>query len=291
LLAADPAGKLNYPANFQVERGIDLFIEGEYLYWGAEEDGLYFATSHDQLQALDPAFTNGLRMGAGVSFPKAGYEIALQWLWYKTEAHNSAHGSLTPLWAESGAFTPVSFASGHWHLNMNVIDLEWGRASWMGGHFSLRPFFSVRAALLNQHLDNHYSTGSVHAHSNFNGGGLRAGAEGHFILPCDFALYGLFSGSLLYGQFNAQAKTQGSRTHDTFYGAPASLQMALGTSWDHHLANDRFHIEFHVGWEQNTWFGVNKMNHYLHTLSNGLFFQEKGNLSTQGVVAGGRFDF
>lgn len=297
--------KVNYPANFQVEEGLDLFVFGDYLYWGAQEDGLYYAKSQDSLQKIDPSYEQGLRVGLGLNFPKAGYEVALSWLWFKTDAHNDARGSLTPLWAEPD-FDPLATASsakGDWDLDLNVFDLQWGRASWFGGHFSLTPFFGLRGAWIDQSLHNHFTyetvpvtSGKLEARSDFKGGGLRAGAEGRFTVPYGFSIYGTASGSLLYGQFDANARTKEdeltiAQTHDRFCQGTSSLQMALGLGWDTHFAKDKCHIELHCAWEQNIWFGFNKMNHFINGLSQGLFFQEKGNLTTQGLTVGGRFDF
>ncbi len=299
--------KVNYPANFQVSEGIDLFVFGDYLYWVAQEEGLYYVTSGEigSLKKIDPKFENGLRVGLGLNFPKAGYDLITSWTWFKTEAHAKTEGSLTPLWAEPDfvPFTNATAAKAHFDLDLNVFDLEWGRASWFGGHFSLRPFFGIRGAWINQSLHNQFTyattpvtEGELRAKSNFKGAGLRSGADGRFTFPYGFAIYGLVSGSLLYGQFDSHATTQEdtltiANTKDLFCQGTSALQMALGLGWDAHFAKDKCHVEFHLAWEQNIWFGINKMNHFINQLKNGLFFQEKENLSTQGLTVGGRFDF
>ncbi|MBS0603602.1 MAG: hypothetical protein JSS60_01045 [Verrucomicrobia bacterium] len=312
-----PDDRVNFPSNFQVENGWNLFVFGDYLYWTANEDGLYFAQTglgadnslnfDGKIKRIDPEWESGARVGAGINFPKEGYDLQFTWTWFSADGDESAHaenGTLLPLWAvpESVPFAAAK-AHGKWDLDLNVLDLEWGRSSWFGGHFSLRPFFGLRGAWIDQDLKNHFvyasspvTTGHLHSDSDFRGGGLRAGCNARFALPHGFALYGLASGALLYGEINAGLRVQEgdhliARTRDHFWKGISSLQLGLGMGWDSHFAKDRLHIEFHVGYEQNIWFTVNQMNHFMNQLSSGYYFKENSNLSTQGLVAGGRFDF
>lgn len=321
-ISETPSGRVNYPSNFQVEAGWDLFVFGEYLYWTANEDGLYFAQTGFQnetltvppdgsinfkgkLKKVEPDWNSGARIGFGFNFPREGYDIALLWTWFKNDSHTSARGPLIPLWAEPdfNPFETATHAKGTWNLDLNVADLEWGRSSWFGGHFSLRPFFGLRGAWIDQTLKARYTyattptvTSNLHSNADFRGGGLRAGLDTRFAFPAGFSMYGLASGSLLYGKLNdgLNITENGStiaHTKDHFSKGISSVQLGLGLGWDTHFYKDRLHIEFHVGWESNMWFRINQMNHFVSQLSQGSYFKENGNLSTQGIVAGGRFDF
>ncbi len=320
-MSEEPYGSVNYPSNFQVEGGANLYIFGDYLYWIPQSDGLYYAHTgfgagtatippdgsfdfKGTLKKIHPHFDNGVRAGVGCNFPKEGYEVSIYWTWFATGASDSVKGSLFSIWGHPDAVSADTFAKGDWHMDLDLADLEWGRASWFGGKFSLRPFFSIRGLWLDQELKNryHYATtpaavGDLHSKSDYRGGGLRAGADARFALPCGFSIYGLASGSLLYGFFNTDfsvkedhsiiAKTKEPR----FWNSVSSLQLALLFGWDTHFDNERFHFELHAGWEQNTWFGVNQMNHYLQKLGAGFYYKENSDLTLQGLVAGGRFDF
>jgi hypothetical protein len=320
-----PDDRVNYPSNFQVEEGCNLFLFGEYLFWNASEGGLYFAQTglgnptgtippdgsidfDGKIKRIDFKCNSGARIGAGLNFPKEGYEVAFYWTWFSTDGHASAHadnGSLLPLFAEPDFNPPVGAvrASGKANIDLNIFDLEWGRSSWFGGHFSLRPFFGLRAAWIEQSLKTQFTyatapivLGRLHSAADFCGGGLRAGADARFTLPLGFALYSIASGSLLYGQLNdgLHIKEDGTtiaHTKDRFSKAISSLQLGLGIGWDTHFAKDRLHLEFHIGWESNIWFSVNQINHFMNQLHEGSYFKENNNLATQGIVAGSRFDF
>jgi hypothetical protein len=309
-----PDDRVNYPSNFQVEGGCNLFLFGDYLYWIAEEDSLYYAQAgvgddlsdfKGHLKRVKPEWDSGLRIGAGLNFPKEGSDLFFTWTWFSTDASSQKKGSLLSLWAypDAPAAATSHFAKGKWDLDIQLFDLEWGRSSWFGGYFSLRPFFGVRALFLQQNLKNIYAydtiptiIGKTHSASDTHGGGIRAGADARFAFDYGFSIYGLASGSLLYGRFDAdfRLKEDGftiAHTKDRFNKGFSSLQLALGLAWDTHFAKDRLHIEFHLGWEQNGWFSINQMNHFMQNIGSGVFFQENSNLSLQGLVAGGRFDF
>jgi Legionella pneumophila major outer membrane protein precursor len=321
-----PDGKVNFPSNFQVEGGYNVLITGDYLYWTAREDGLYFAQKgfsdpspsfppsadsssfHGTLKKLHPRWTSGARIGIGLNFPKEGYDAILYWTWFSSQSHASARssrGSLLPLWATPDFPPPTSAtrAKGHFDLNLNLLDLEWGRSSWFGGSFSLRPFFGLRGAWITQRLKTQFAFTTLpivferlRSEADFHGGGLRAGIDTRFALPHKFSICGLASGSLLYGQTDNGLRIKEdhitiARTKDHSWEGLSTLQMSLKLGWDSHFAKDRLHIEFHVGWESNIWFSINTMNHFMNHLRQGSYFKENGNLAMQGLVAGGRFDF
>ncbi|MBS0620066.1 MAG: hypothetical protein JSS61_01220 [Verrucomicrobia bacterium] len=309
-----PQGGVNYPSNFQVANGVDLFVQGEYLYWAASEEGLYFAQDsstpgmdfNGKLARINPKWDSGFRVGTGLNFPKQGMDLTLLWTYFSTSAHKTAQGDLLlVLWAHPDltATRHADFAKARWRIDLNTLDLEVGRSCWFGGHFSFRPFIGLRAALIDQALNTEYLfattpalLGKVHTQSDFQGGGVRAGADLRFTFGPGFAVYGLASGALLYGKFEAdfrekEEKVLIARAKDHFLQGVSALQIGAGIGWDTHFAKDRCHIELHIGWEQNSWGNANQMNHFLGELQTGRLFEEHSHLSFQGLVAGGRFDF
>ena len=110
------------------------------------------------------------------------------------------------------------------------------------------------------------------------------------------SLYGLASASMLYGAFDCPFKETWEQdviasAKDSFHQATSTLQMAFGVRWDAYVHRDRYHIGLYAGWEQNIWFGLNKMNRYFSQLSQGELQQLNGDLSLQGATGGVRFDF
>ena len=71
----------------------------------------------------------------------------------------------------------------------------------------------------------------------------------------------------------------------------SSLQLGLGLQWNRGFCCNRYRLGFNLSWEQNLWFQLNQMNHFQSKFSEGILFQENGNLYLQGISFGGRFDF
>ena len=229
---------------------------------------------------ITPEWQSAFRVGAGLNFPRSGFDIIGLWTQFSSESSASKRAkkgtNLLTLWAhpDANATALATSAQGKWNLCLNSVDLEWGRSSWFGGNFSIRPFFGARWLSIDQSLHHHYDyattplvTGKLRSTSDFNGGGLRVGADLRYSLGAGFSLVGLASGSLLYGEssFNFQLRedqTPIGKSKSHCVEGMSTLQMNLSLTWDTHFCSDRCHIEFHLGWEQNAYFNANRMSHY-----------------------------
>lgn len=323
----ESTGFVNPSSRFQVDNGWNLFLNTEFLWWVAKEDGLYYAQGGSSnsltdtvppdgtinfdghLQKVKPAWTPGFRIGFGGNMEYDEWDLFLNWTWFSSAARDSSKGLLLTLWGHPDIDQPGSnangalFARGKWNLHLNLLDLEMGRSFWVGKHLSLRPFFGARGAWIDQDFKIRYqytttpiTKGRLKMDSDFEGGGVRGGVDARFAVLNGWSFYGLAAASMLYGFFNCDFReTWVSRkiagTRDGFHQAVSSLQMALGVRWDTYVHRDRYHFGLYAGWEQNIWYGINKMNHYFNRLSEGNLQQLNGDLSLQGGTFGVRFDF
>jgi len=315
----EAVGMVNPSSRYQVENGWNLFLNTEFLWWVAKEDGLYYAQGgymgapptpgtkafNGHLHKVKPHFRPGFRIGFGGNMGYDEWDIFLNWTWFQSHARDDTKGLLLTLWGHpdlDGA-DGASSAKAKWHLHYNVLDLEMGRSFWVGKHFSLRPFLGVRGAWIDQHLDIHYdftttpvTEGKIRAESDFEGGGVRTGVDMRFALLGGWSFYSIASASMLYGfygcDFHERAEsTQVAKARDGFHNAASTAQLALGVRFDTYVHKDRYHFGLYAGWEQNIWFGLNKMNHFFHNLSEGNLEQMNGNLTLSGGTFGVRFDF
>ncbi|MBI3509009.1 MAG: hypothetical protein HY069_05210, partial [Chlamydiia bacterium] len=229
--------------------------------------------------------------------------------WFASTALGSKSGTLLPLWGypnasgQGDSTHTASFARGKWILGLNVCDLEMGRSFWVGKHFSLRPFIGARGAWIDQHFHIRYDLATssptsthIHALSDFSGGGIRAGTDMRFTLIGGWSFYSVASASLLYGFYNCDFHEQwdGQAIADAknrFRQGVSNGQLELGVRWDTYLHRDRYHIGLYAGWEQNIWFGMNKMSRYFGSLDEGNFEQMNADLTLSGGTFGVRFDF
>jgi hypothetical protein len=320
-------GMVNPSSRFQVEKGWNFFLNTEFLWWVAKEDGLFYAQSgytgattsavppdgtknfSGHLQKVKPHFRPGFRIGIGGNMGYDEWDIFLNWTWFKSHARGHSRGHLLTLWGhpeasgEGNNLNGARSANAKWSLHFNILDLEMGRSFWVGRHFSLRPFFGIRSSWIDQHFDIHYNytttprtKGRLRAESDFEGVGVRGGLDMRFALLSGWSFYSIASASMLYGFYDCDFHERWNSlrvasTRDGFHNAASSAQLALGVRWDTYLHRDRYHIGLYAGWEQNIWFGLNKMNHYFHNLSAGNLQQMNGDLTLSGGTFGVRFDF
>lgn len=236
--------------------------------------------------------------------------------------------TLTALWSAFDAIDTslnlptVSQVESSWKLNLNLIDLELGRKFYAGQWLSLRPSVGLRGALIKQtyNIDYFPGTGStafdgqveqVRMHNNFGGVGLKAGLNTQWNMGCGFSIYGDSAVSLVYGAFDVDQSEQNGpqfttnptntilHVRDNFHASRAIVDLALGIRWEHQYPDSNNNVALSFGWEHHMFFDQMQMKRFT-TLNDSatatstagtIIFNDGGNLSTQGLTVGLRFDF
>lgn len=75
------------------------------------------------------------------------------------------------------------------------------------------------------------------------------------------------------------------------YKTRAVTDIALGLSWDRQLSDDKYHVGLNVGWEHHMFFGMNQFYRFMSDAQQGGVAVNQGDLATQGLTFGARFDF
>jgi hypothetical protein len=78
---------------------------------------------------------------------------------------------------------------------------------------------------------------------------------------------------------------------DTQYKTRAITDLAIGLGWDRQFSDDRFHLGVNVGWEHHMFFGMNQFFRFHSHNQQGSITTNQGDLATQGLTFGARFDF
>jgi len=328
---------LNETSRFDATNGIHAFITGEFLYWRAQEDGLFYAQTGagnfggqlqvsemtGPLKTVDPSWDPGFRIGIGYNISRDKIDIQTFWTRFRTNKKDEINERLFPLWGVNSTKQDIisethqtSFASGDWRCNLDVLDLEIGRSSWFGKHFSFRFLLGARGAWIDQRFIIKYRYYDGHdipfdqtteAKSDFKAGGLRSGFDLRYGLKKGFSLFSNASFSMLYARFDARyintainleyvvnENTQSalsSNLKDKFNLGIGQIQYTIGLKWDKYFARDKSHIGLQLGWEQNIFAQANQMNHFMSRLSDDLYYQENGNLTFEGLTFKTRLDF
>jgi hypothetical protein len=313
-------GMINPPAHPVVKDGCDLWLEGEALYMHATEDGLGFGIKSDSgslpdghVKNLNYDWTWGFRVGAGYNLPYDGWDLFLNWTWFRSHEDKG-----TGTDANSIIFTTVDASSpnsasqftkveGHVEMHMNVVDLELGREFFVSKWLTLRPHAGLRGAWIHRHYEVEYKTppGCSEVEDDFRnryrGIGLRSGFDAQWGLGSGWSLFSQMAFSLLYGKhllhFDEDSvniscvATDAPNVYNRWLMVRAVTDLALGLRWDRLFFNDRYRIRLQAGWEQHMFFGFNKDMLLTSATAHGAFIGNKGDLAVSGFSFQARFDF
>jgi len=314
----------NACSQLEVNKGLQLYVKGNFLYWTAREEGLYFAadtqviappaqdvqlnTIIGSLKKAKFDWDSGFKIGAGYCTAFDCWNLFGNWTYFKSSANNTHNTSTSVLWGHTSRYLAqfASYADAHWKMKIHIVDLELARSSWMGKSLSIRPFLGIEGTILNQVFSVFYTimpgadadtpiTNTIRPKSDFNGMGLRAGADINYYLGNAWSIYADAAASLIYGKFDCRLKTWNTfintqqkiliaNPKNTFYQSIPSIQLALGIDWSDYLWSQNCLFGIQLGWEQQLWLGINKMQHYIHKLDEGKLFQGNENLTLQGLV-------
>lgn len=297
---------------------------------------------------INPEWKPGFRVGIGLNTQCDGWDLYLNWTSYQNTAHNSASVAdfsgiitaapfLAPGLNQEVLLNPwvnpaVSFTTdgvlplfnqikAKWHLNLNQIDLELGRKTWMSRCTSFRPYIGLRGAWIttkfrtNSFRNSFNSTTSQNVsiqykddfHNFFWGVGIVGGVEPNWHFCQNFILFSHLDAALLWGDFSSKKKEhyQGSNpslaynSHwkSKFSSMQAVLDISLGLRWEKTWCCNRYRSALDIGWENHLWFDYNYRNKLLGSFNNGSTsgvssFQEvSSNLGLGGPVLRLHFDF
>jgi hypothetical protein len=296
------------------------------------------STTKTELLDLDFEWNPGFRAGIGYTFDRFDcWALNLNW----THIHNHAHRSSSALGMESQVgnvdtiISPwvnllfelragASKASAHLHVHYDTLDLIFGRSLSLSKRFTLNPHFGLRAAWINQHYKAEYNSVFILAESappftrevtfkaknDFNGYGLRAGAEFMCHLSRNWHIFSQLAGNILYGKFkvnmknlNDQGLGEGSvlpqplnfKAVEHLWRVRPSFEESIGLGWDTFFRQSRSRLRLRAAYEFTQWPNQNELFYTFYfrgqdTISS-VPIRSQGNLSFQGLRAGIQFDF
>ena len=312
-----------------IQQGNRLWISADLLYFLPDEGSIamtnektdLFTTANvTQEPVVEPHFEwdFGYRIGFGYIFADRKWDVALNWTHFNTHStqHRSTHGDIGlgmfPIWSLSDDILPydwVANAKMHWNLNLNLLDLDFGRSFCWGKVFFLRPFIGLRAAWIYQHINVEYGGGifanglnlpaldstfgqdDITMKNNFFGIGPQLGIEPQINLGKGFRLYGSACGTADYGFFDVHQKEiylKNIRYDRDRYpnGFRWILDASAGILWKTFCSKNRFALTFQLGWEYHIFFDQVELKADDFGLVSG-----NRNLILNGVDFSARFDF
>jgi hypothetical protein len=286
-----------------------VILSGDFLYWKANEDGLEYAakiTNHTpftvsnnlnmdaQLKDVKFKWDPGFRVALGYLFNNNDHwDLVLEWTRIHTKAHSEVSSnnlnttSIQALWAPNVVNYPLNFASSHWRLSYNVLDLSLGRSYFVGKTTMLHPYVGLRGASLRQHLHAKYNgfffptpfntapvtpiTDKFSGKNNYSAAGIRVGSDFLWHFNRYFGLFSDFSASLLCGQFNVK-ETVTAWQQPTTPIVPSTVKLkehlnrtrvnveaAIGFQGEVMFNNEKQRLAFTLAYELSEWFSQNQL--------------------------------
>ena len=181
--------------------------------------------------------------------PHDGWDMNVNYTDFRPSASDDAKGSIPLLLyhQQPVALPLVASANAHWDIDFQMLNVEIGRAYYIGKTLSLRPYIGLAGAWIDQHVEVHYSSAQIKTKNEFSGAGPRAGIGSNWFFGGGFSLFGNLSAALIAGHFDLEQKqiNQGFKPIDLESDLnlvnPAT-QMVLGIAWDKNFRCDRSHF-------------------------------------------------
>lgn len=304
-------------------------VSGDFLWWKASAGGIALGAEQTFLQTIDSSspgfnvielsdtvsvikpkfdFDAGFRIGVANNCLCDCWDMALAWTHFRTKASASGVSQVfednkntvlveafVPYWEHfpvnpiGGISVPMTSTS-HYTLQIDLLDLEFGRKYFVSSCFALRPYIGLRAARIDQTYkvfsatneagnDGFFSanyTSHVNAKSDYIAIGPRAGLDIDLHLGCGLSIVGKAAGSIVYGRFDRHScelydtilaedvytvdsatlkyNSKGSNVNSS----RAITDLAIGLKWEHcfEMCNSSYPLELAVLWEQHGFFNM-----------------------------------
>ncbi len=259
----------------------------------------------------------GSRIGFGYIFDNRDWDMSITWLRYlsstkkKSDTHMNIAEGMFPVWSLSSDIIPfdwVALAKLHWKLNINLLDLDFGRL-FCWNCLLLRPYMGLRTAWIGQDFHVKYGGGifangpdlpamsnnagydRIHMDNNYWGLGPQIGLQPQIKLGCGFRLYGNACGSYELGYFyldQDEVYLSFTRFHkkSTPFKCRWILDAAAGISWETYLCCEQYALTFSLGWEYHLFFHQFQLERDQFGI-----IPHSRNLSLNGGAFSGRFNF
>lgn len=291
----------NSPARIDTRGDWDFFFKTSFIWWKPREEGLELGRSLGQNKSriVNMNFTHqpGFKIGLGFFSDKDDWEFYSEYTWLhmshsKTKTAPAGEVILTRWLANE---EHASSVKGVWHLKLNLLNFELARPYFSGKLYMVRPFIGMRLAFITQRF-NYDATSTdlfqCRARSRNWGIGPRVGTDTNWALIWGIHIFGDISTSLLYTHYNAKVRKNPPNipVKDVISYLRSNAEYSTGIGWGSYFSNYRFHIDVFISYEAKIFWNQNMMRHLSDNIEVGID-GDYGDLYTQGLTAGLRFDF
>lgn len=316
----------NYPARIQTRCPWDVSFDASFIFWQATQDNMELGIADTAANSastsapitgnvinMDFDFKPGFQVGMGVNFDYDNWDMHLEYTWFHARNSQSSNGPnagrILPLWGSPTLVGSRNYdnVSEKWRLNMDIADLDLGRAHYVGTKFTVRPSFGARANWIRQKVtvtQNKTSSTTdsdvVTAKSTSWGIGPKVAVDANWNMGWGFRFFGNSEADLLFTDYNrisfkdahnATASTTVSIKQKSVYTVKPHVDLGLGLGWGTYLDCNNWYMDFALGYDFQVFFDQNMFRHFDSTTLLGHSTSPNGNLYVQGMTATFKLDF
>ena len=296
------------------QRGENIFLTADFLYWMAQLEGLAFARS-TTTKKVSGDWSPGFKVGIGSILPHDQWQVFFEYSRIHNHTIKHAGASFYPLWNVGGLLgsAPNSFTTSSsyalWKQTFNSLDITLGKHFVPSSCTLFFPFLGLKGIYYHQYYNVGYHnvspggflTSSSHllmtTRQRCWGVGILGGFNSEWLLIHDLRLFGDLAIAAVSSHFNNSRKdflnyintptnqitVANAASH--CYTVKMMLDFALGFKTDLWFKEDRYHFSMQLGWEMQLWLHQNQTIVLLDPSHN------QGNLFFQGLTFKTRFDF
>jgi hypothetical protein len=284
------------------------------------------ALSNGKILLQDFKYNPCFDVGFGMNTDE--WTLGARYTWIRSNTHTNSNAPQaepaegTNVWIPNNWFMQVSTVNtqsisgtnidSKWHLGMDLADLYAGRAFYQGKRLMVTPYAGIRGAWIRQKLSMHLNVpGAVingantsissNNWSNSWALGARMGARPKLMLTDNFFIDVDAAFSMLFTQYTTikHSETQASSSvvpaivrsslHNYNTVRP-EFDLGINLGWSSYLKNNRYHIDFSIGYQFMTFFEQNMIRKLMDASVAGTG-AEAGALTLNGLNVSLAFNF
>ncbi|MFA5250072.1 MAG: Lpg1974 family pore-forming outer membrane protein [Parachlamydiales bacterium] len=280
----------NSPARIDVKGSWDVFLGGSYIYWQTKEGGLNTAliipantaTEYHKVGHMNFDYKSGFKVHLGTNFDHDGWLSMVEYIRLHTRHKASLNaptgGHLDPFFIETVRRGGVGYASAvatTWHLNYDMINLEFARPFYVGTNLSFKPHLGLTGGWINQRIKQigTFLTDTFTLYSKLYGKswiiGPRLGIDTNWMLGAGFSIIADAALDIAYQKVKTTFKEQSAEDaastqldrylREKIGQITPALEATAGLSWGTYFDNNKWHFSLATVYDFLYYFNQNHM--------------------------------
>ncbi len=298
-ITKQPKGTITPPVLPLVQKGLELIVDADFIWWKSQLSGTNFATINNKDKNLPSQFEPGFKLGVGLDLGFDGWDSYAGYTWvnqpwtkssFKGKQLGLANFVIPDIGLPLNFFVEKGTVSNKQQLN--IADVEIGRNFFISKRLTLRPHFGLKLARMFEKIKiseegvtllNTSTSSDLFFQQSLSGVGIRAGIDTGWHVTSHLGLYGDLAVTTLWSNFHNNA-TSDIQPLDFQHKIKTSnstiipvIEAGLGISYITWLKQERYQLYAKAGWEEQIWINYNQID--INNVAN-----NTGNLTMHGLT-------